>query len=92
MELTKRRGRLGEFFFLIFMPYIVSQKKDIQQKNWVFEDNFYTITDTVQWFKNVDVRFSDSTIGVDSCNVYVMELDDDTFSVENCTNTAYFKR
>ncbi len=67
-------------------------KKDIQQKKWVFENNFYTITDTVQWFKNVDVRFSDSTIGVDSCNVYVIELDDDTFSVENCTNTAYFKR
>ena len=67
-------------------------KSDIQKKEWIFQDNFYTITDTVQWFKNADVCFSQSTIGIDSCNVYVMKVDDSLFSVENCTDTVIFKR
>lgn len=67
-------------------------KKDIQNKTWVFEDNFHVIKDTVLWFKNADVRFSESTIGVDSCNVYVMEFEQNIYSVENCTDTAYFRR
>lgn len=67
-------------------------KNDIQHKKWMFEEGFYTINDTVQWFKNTDVRFSESVIGVDSCNVYVLEVDEKVFSVENCNDTAYFKR
>lgn len=67
-------------------------KNDIQLKKWVFKNDFYLINDTVQWFKNVDVRFSESVIGVDSCNVYVMEIDDTIFSVENCSETAFFRR
>jgi len=67
-------------------------KKDIQNKSWVFEDRFYAITDTVQWFKNSNVRFGESTIGKDSCNVYVMENEKVSFTVENCSDTAYFKR
>lgn len=67
-------------------------KKDILKKTWVFEQDFYPITDTVQWFKKVYVRFSESTIGVDSCNIYTMKHGENTFSVDNCADTAYFRR
>lgn len=67
-------------------------KKDILNKIWVFEDDFYPIADTVQWFKKVDVRFSESNIGNDSCNVYAMRTDGKTFTVENCSKKATFKR
>lgn len=67
-------------------------KKNIQTKIWVFEDAFYPIADTVMWFKNAEVHFAKSTIGKDSCNVYLMTFDTNSFSVENCTNTAYFRR
>jgi len=46
----------------------------------------------LQWFANTTVDFSESNIGTDSCNVYVMEIDDKTFSVKKCTDTAYFSR
>ncbi len=67
-------------------------KSDIQKKQWVFEDNFYPIQDTLQWFSKIDIDFSESNVGVDSCNVYVLKVDKKAFSVENCTETAYFKR
>ena len=67
-------------------------KKDIQNKTWVFENNFYAIADTVQWFKSADVRFGESTVGVDSCNLYKMEVKKTTFYVQNCSETAYFSR
>ena len=35
-------------------------KKDIKSKNWVFEDNFHAIQDTVLWFKSLDVRFTEA--------------------------------
>lgn len=67
-------------------------KNNIQQKKWVFEKDFYSINDTLQWFKSANVRFGESTIGVDSCNVYMMEVYNKTFFIENCTDTAFFRR
>ena len=67
-------------------------KSDIQKKAWVFGKDFYPIQDTLQWFANTTVDFSESNIGTDSCNVYVMEIDDKIFSVKKCTDTAYFSR
>jgi hypothetical protein len=107
MSFLKRLGyylggiSVGLFFLFFFFNGKRTQcnyapsarvKNDIQQKNWVFEDNFHSIADTVQWFKKADIRFNESIIGVDSCNVYVMEVEDTTFSIENCSDTAYFKR
>ena len=107
MSFLKRLGfYLGGFSVgLIFLFFFFNGKRtqcnyapsarvinDIQQKKWVFEDGFYAINDTVKWFKNMDIRFSESVIGVDSCNVYVLEADDKIFSVENCTDTAFFTR
>ena len=67
-------------------------KKDILKKTWIFEQDFYPITDTVQWFKKATIRFSESTIGTDSCNVYVMQIDEKSFTVENCAKKATFNR
>ena len=67
-------------------------KSEIQKKEWVFEKDFYPIQDTLQWFARTTVDFSESNIGTDSCNVYVMEIDDKRFSVKKCTDTAYFSR
>src|SRR6056300_334628 len=67
-------------------------KKDILSKTWVFETNFLAIQDTLRWFAAVEINFGKSAIGVDSCNVYVMHIEETTFSVENCSDTAYFRR
>ncbi len=67
-------------------------KKNIQQKEWTFEKDFFSIQDTLLWFKNANIRFSESSIGVDSCNVYQFEFDKGTFAVENCSEEAFFRR
>ena len=67
-------------------------KNDIQKKQWVFENDFYHIQDTLEWFSRTKLDFSESNIGKDSCNVYVMEIEDKIFSIKKCTETAYFSR
>ena len=58
----------------------------------MFEKDFYPIQDTIKWFAKTTVDFSESNIGTDSCNVYVMEIESKLFFVRKCTDTAYFKR
>ena len=107
MSFLKRLGfYLGGFSVgLIFLFFFFNGKRtqcnyapsarvinDIKQKKWEFEDGFYAIKDTVKWFKKMDVNFGESVIGIDSCNVYVLEVDDKIFSVKNCNDTAFFMR
>ena len=67
-------------------------KKDIKQKEWVFESDFYQIQDTVRWFSASDINFGKSTIGTDSCNLYVFEFEAKIFTAENCPNKVFFRR
>ena len=67
-------------------------KNDILQKKWIFETEFYTIHDTIKWFDDADVRFSESNVGLDSCNVYKLRYKKDIFYVENCKEAAFFRR
>lgn len=107
MSFIKRLGYyLGGFSVgLIFLFFLFNGKRtqcnyspsarvksDIKKKGWVFEKDFYPIQDTIKWFAKTTVDFSESNIGTDSCNVYVMEIESKVFFVRKCTDIAYFKR
>jgi hypothetical protein len=70
---------------------------DIYKKEWLFETENDSITkDKKFFFKKYDVNFSKSNVKLDTCKVYIIESEMKNekvvYQVENCKNTAKFKR
>ena len=70
---------------------------DIYKKNWVFSNQTMIFhKDKKFFFKKYDVNFSKSNVKLDTCKVYIIETEMKNkkviYQVENCKNTANFKR
>jgi len=62
---------------------------DIKKKEWFFDKSFIDINmnDVIN---NINVNFSKSKIGIDSCNSYYLENKKFNFIAKNCTKKVYF--
>ena len=70
---------------------------DIYKKKWLFETkNDSIIKDKKFFFEKYDVNFSKSNVKLDTCKIYIIETEmkneKAVYQVENCKNTANFKR
>jgi hypothetical protein len=107
MSFLKRLGYYlgGLSFGIIFVFFFFNGKRtqcnyspsdrvlnDIKKKEWVFDENFYKINDTIKWFSKSKINFNNSIIGTDSCNIYLMSFTESIYYIKNCDETAYFSR
>lgn len=46
----------------------------------------------LDFLKGGDIVFSESVVGIDSCNVYRLRLSEVEYDVKNCDSIAYFTK
>lgn len=63
---------------------------DFSKKEWVFNTTTSDSIDRSEFLKGGDIVFSESQVGVDSCNVYRLQLPRAVYDVKNCDSIAYF--
>ena len=63
---------------------------DLSKKEWVFSTPLNDSIDRNQFLKGGDIVFSESQVGVDSCNVYRLQFPRAVYDVKNCDSIAYF--
>ena len=86
----------------VIVYFITSQKKtefnyfpsdrvigDIKKKEWFFDKSFTDINMN-DLINNININFSKSKIGIDSCNSYYLENKNFHFIAKNCTKNVYF--
>jgi hypothetical protein len=64
---------------------------DIHKKKWIFNDQNNSFNKDI-FFSNYDVNFSKSNTKIDSCKIYYLESEKNTFMVKNCIKNAYFEK
>ena len=62
---------------------------DIKKKEWLFDKSFTDINMN-NVINNININFSKSKIGIDSCNSYYLENKNFYFIAKNCTKKVYF--
>ena len=62
---------------------------DIKKKEWFFDKSFTDINMN-DIINNININFSKSKIGIDSCNSYFLENKSFHFIAKNCTKRVYF--
>ena len=63
---------------------------DFSKKEWVFKTPTNDSIDRSQFLNGGDIDFSESRVGLDSCNVYLLRLPHEVYDVQNCDSIAYF--
>ena len=65
---------------------------DFSKKEWVFTTPVRDSINRLDFLKGGDIVFSESVVGIDSCNLYRLRLLEVEFEVKNCDSIAYFTK
>ena len=65
---------------------------DFFKKEWVFTTPMQDSINRLDFLKGGDIEFSQSVVGIDSCNVYRLRLSEVEYDVKNCDSIAYFTK
>ena len=65
---------------------------DFSKKEWVFTTPMQDSINRLDFLKGGDIVFSESVVGIDSCNLYRLSLSGDKYEVKNCDSIAYFTK
>ena len=65
---------------------------DFSKKVWVFTSPMQDSINRLDFLKGGDIVFSESVMGIDSCNVYRLLLSNVEYDVKNCDSIAYFTK
>ena len=65
---------------------------DFSKKEWVFTPTMQDSINRLDFLKGGDIVFSQSVVGIDSCNVYRLRLSEVEYDVKNCDSIAYFTK
>ena len=65
---------------------------DFSKKEWVFITPMQDSINRLDFLKGGDIVFSESVVGIDSCNLYRLSLSKDKYEVINCDSIAYFTK
>ena len=65
---------------------------DFSNKEWVFTIPMQDSINQLDYLKGGDIVFSESIVGIDSCNVYRLRLSDLEYDVKNCDSIVYFTK
>jgi hypothetical protein len=65
---------------------------DFFKKEWVFTPPMQDSINRLDFLKGGDIVFSQSLVGIDSCNVYRLRLSEVEYDVKNCDSIAYFTK
>ena len=62
------------------------------KKKWVFTAPVQDSINRLDFLKGGDIVFSESIVGIDSCNIYRLRLSSIEYDVKNCDSIAYFTK
>ena len=65
---------------------------DFSNKEWVFTIPMLDSINQLDFLKGGDIVFSESIVGIDTCDVYRLRLSDLEYDVKNCDSIAYFTK
>ena len=65
---------------------------DFSKKEWAFTPPMQDSVNRLDFLKGGDIVFSESVVGIDSCNVYRLRLSEVEYDVKNCDSIAYFTK
>lgn len=65
---------------------------DFSKKEWVFTTPMQDSINQLDYLKDGYIVFSESIVGIDSCNVYRLRLSKVEYDVKNCDSIAYFTK
>ena len=65
---------------------------DFSKKEWVFTTSLHDSVNRLDFLKGADIVFSESIVGIDSCNIYRLRLSAMEYDVKNCDSIAYFTK
>lgn len=65
---------------------------DFSKKKWVFTTPVQDSINRLDFLKGGDIVFSESIVGIDSCNIYRLSLSSMEYDVKNCDSIAYFTK
>jgi hypothetical protein len=65
---------------------------DFSKKKWVFKTPVQDSINRLDFLKGGDIVFSESIVGIDSCNIYRLRLSSLEYDVKNCDSIAYFTK
>ncbi len=65
---------------------------NFSKKKWVFTTPAQDSINRLDFLKGGDIVFSESIVGIDSCNIYRLRLSSMEYDVKNCDSIAYFTK